>query len=262
MVWSVCWPVPGHSSCTSLLPTLWSAASLAPPCISSLLTPLTAPQPLLLWITWIALHWTSVISALLINYTLPFFPPTLILLVVWAHLCLFYKHLATHGDRVLKQLSWWGLNSRQNAMLVTQALLTEELAQTFSHPVQHIYIAFALSWRRGHGHKHHHTHLCGCEQSSRNIGQVKRKAPASFPMWCTQRRRQGLGEMLEALCSQHQQWHHCQTSFLHCPQAKEAGHGHYFCTLQPYWVTLPHTVAWSWDLLCHWWHPPQAEYWV
>lgn len=98
--------------------------------------PLTA---LLLWIIWIALHWTFMISALLINYTIPFFPPMFILLLVSAHLCLFYNHLATHDDKVLKRLSWCGLNSCQNAMLVTQALLTEELAQTFSHLVQHTF---------------------------------------------------------------------------------------------------------------------------
>lgn len=110
--------------------------------------PLTAPQPLLLWIIWIALHWTFMISALHINYTVPFFPPMFILLLVLAHLCLFYNHLATHDDRVLKQLSWWGLSSRQNAMLVTQTLLTEELAQTFSHLVQHT-LTSPFDWAEG-----------------------------------------------------------------------------------------------------------------
>lgn len=109
--------------------------------------PLTAPQPLLLWIIWIALHWTFMISAL-INYTVPFFPPIFILLLVSAHLCLFYNHLAIHDDKVLKQLSWWGLNSCQNAMLVTQALVTEELAQTFSHLVQHTF-TLPFDWAEG-----------------------------------------------------------------------------------------------------------------
>lgn len=62
-----------------------------------------------------------------------------ILLFVSAHLCLFYNHLATHDDRVLKQLSCQGLDSHQNAMLVTQVLLTEELAQTPSHLQQHTF---------------------------------------------------------------------------------------------------------------------------
>lgn len=121
--------------------------------------PLAAPQLLLLWIIWITLLWTTVISALLINYTAPFFPPVFILLLVLAHLGLFYNHLATHDDRVLKQLSWWGLNSCQNAMLVTKALLTEELAQTFSHLVQHTF-TLPSDWAEGGerlpGHNHHH----------------------------------------------------------------------------------------------------------
>lgn len=122
-----------HFPCVSDHCSPWQLSS--PSCFGSFELPFIGP----LWFLC-----SSLITPLLFSLLM------FILLFVSAHLCLFYNHLATHDDRVLKQLSCQGLDSHQNAMLVTQVLLTEELAQTPSHLQQHTF-RLLYYWAKGVG---------------------------------------------------------------------------------------------------------------